>query len=112
MLSLQCLYIPTLCYNILFAQVRVILFDVRTETLAYQSEHGVTDLRKCPYCGLTWTKIEGCDGETECGSRPSVGFDVRDSNSNVMATFTFRIISGKLKISKSGTRTLDVSSFD
>jgi len=28
-------------------------------------------LKKCPYCHLVWVKVEGCDGETTCGNRPS-----------------------------------------
>jgi hypothetical protein len=28
-------------------------------------------LRRCPYCNLIWTKVEGCDsGMTTCGSVP------------------------------------------
>ncbi len=26
-------------------------------------------IRKCPYCEEIWIKVEGCDGETECGRR-------------------------------------------
>jgi len=25
--------------------------------------------KKCPYCGLIWFKIAGCDGKTKCGNR-------------------------------------------
>lgn len=87
----------------------MILYKVRTEALAYQNDHGVTDLRKCPHCGLIWAKIEGCSGDTECGNRPSSGLDVRDPNYGVLATFSFIVTGGKLSISKSGTRSLDVS---
>ncbi len=33
-----------------------------------------TPFRKCPHpgCGLVWIKVEGCDGPTTCGARPSV----------------------------------------
>ncbi len=89
-------------------QLRMILFDVRTEALAYQSSHGVSQLRKCPHCGLIWTKIEGCDGATRCGERPSIGFDVRDPNYGILATFTFKVTRGKLNIFKSGSKKLKV----
>ena len=28
--------------------------------------------KKCPYCGLIWFKISGCDGVTRCGTRDSI----------------------------------------
>ena len=28
--------------------------------------------KKCPYCGLIWFKIAGCDGKTRCGNRDSI----------------------------------------
>jgi hypothetical protein len=34
-------------------------------------------IKKCPYCGLIWFKIEGCDGETTCGNLPSKPYDCR-----------------------------------
>jgi len=27
--------------------------------------------RSCPHCGEVWIKVQGCDGTTTCGSRPS-----------------------------------------
>jgi hypothetical protein len=27
-------------------------------------------LRRCPYCNLIWTKVDGCGGWTTCGNRP------------------------------------------
>jgi len=86
-------------------QLRAILYDIRAEALAYQKDHGVTQLRKCPYCPRIWAKVEGCDGSTTCGNRPSVAYDVRDSSFSVLATFTFDITTRlKLRISRNGTR--------
>ena len=28
--------------------------------------------KKCPYCGLIWFKITGCDGKTRCGNRDTI----------------------------------------
>ncbi|CAD7943378.1 unnamed protein product [Amoebophrya sp. A25] len=28
-------------------------------------------VRRCQYCGEVWVKVEGCDGETTCGARPT-----------------------------------------
>lgn len=28
--------------------------------------------RQCPYCPLVWIKVEGCDGKTTCGNRPTI----------------------------------------
>ena len=88
-------------------QLRVVLYDIRTECLAYQSEHGVSELRKCPYCGTIWAKVEGCEGDTTCGSRPSTVHDFRDSAYAVLGTFTFRWLgNGNLEITKSGGKTV------
>lgn len=32
-------------------------------------------IKRCPNCNLVWVKVEGCDGETTCGNRPSSYFD-------------------------------------
>ncbi len=87
-------------------QLRMVLFDIRTTALAFQSDHGVTELRRCPHCGLVWDKIEGCDGDTVCGEIPSSKIDVRNSNFAVLATFTFDFEGGQLRIRKSGQRDL------
>ena len=86
-------------------QLRAILFEVRTEILGYQRNHGISDLRRCPHCGLVWAKIEGCDGETTCGNRmrkfdgPTNGF---------LGTFSFQWsrVTKRLKISKKERRQL------
>lgn len=31
-------------------------------------------LRKCPNCGLVWVRVEGCDGNTQCGARPTAQY--------------------------------------
>ena len=88
-------------------QLRMVLYDIRTECLAYQSEHGVSELRKCPYCSTIWTKVEGCEGDTTCGSRPSTVNDFRDSAYSVLGTFSFRWLgNGNLEITKSGGKTV------
>ena len=28
-------------------------------------------IRRCQHCGEVWVKVEGCDGATQCGARPS-----------------------------------------
>ena len=87
-------------------QMRLVLYDVRVATAGYQSAHGVKGVRRCPHCSLVWTKVEGCDGATTCGSRPSTALDVRDPSFGVLGTFTFKRISNIFSITKSGTRTI------
>jgi len=85
--------------NQMLAELRAI----RIETLAYQRNHGVSNLRKCPLCGQVWTKVEGCDGTTTCGAIPK---NRADGSCSVMATFTFswNDVTKKLSISQSGTK--------
>lgn len=86
-------------------QMRLVLADVRTETLGAQADVGADKPRQCPHCGLVWAKIEGCTGKTECGARPSSYHDTigyRDT----MATFSFEFNNSKLRITKSGERAL------
>ncbi|XP_028410265.1 uncharacterized protein LOC114532871 [Dendronephthya gigantea] len=85
-------------------QLRMILYDIRVECVGYQSQHGVSQLRKCPHCGLIWTKVEGCDGATTCGNRPSSVNDIRDSAFSVLATFSFEWIKNKFSIIKRGSK--------
>jgi len=85
----------------------MVLYDIRTECLGYQSEHGVSELRRCPYCSTIWTKVEGCEGDTTCGNRPSTASDLRDSAYAVLGTFSFRWLgNGKLEISRGGGKTV------
>ncbi|XP_068698368.1 uncharacterized protein [Montipora foliosa] len=88
-------------------QLRVVLYDIRTECLGYQSEHGVSELRKCPYCGTIWTKVEGCDGNTICGERPSNANDFRDPAYAELGTFSFIWLGGTLLIRKVSNRTVE-----
>lgn len=84
-------------------QLRSVLFDVRTMALGYTSGHGISDLRSCPYCGLIWAKLEGCDDGTTCGNLMT-GPDVRDARFGQLATFTFQWDGKTLGISKTGSR--------
>jgi hypothetical protein len=87
-------------------QLRAVLYDIRTECTGFQSAHGVSELRKCPHCGLIWTRVEGCDGVTQCGRMPTSVNDIRDSTFSVLATFTFRWVGSKLNITKSGDKSV------
>jgi len=88
-------------------QLRMVLYDIRTECLGYQSEHGVSELRKCPHCGIIWTKVEGCEGATTCGNRPSNVNDVRDPAYAELGTFLFRWRDdGRLSITKASRKTV------
>ena len=89
-------------------QLRMILYDIRTEFLGYQSEHGVSELRKCPHCGLIWTKVEGCEGATTCGNRPSTVNDLRDPSYAELGTFSFQWPGdGQLYITKVSNKTVN-----
>jgi len=81
-------------------QLKATLFEVRTLALAYQSSAGISSLRKCPHCHQVWAKLEGCDGTTTCGNKPT-SFDGRF---DTLATFQFIFDGKNLKISKVGTR--------
>jgi len=83
-------------------QLRAVLFNVRTLALGYQSEAGISSLRKCPHCGLVWAKLEGCDGSTTCGNRMTKP----DGRFGTLGTFTFTFDGKKLSFAKSGSRTL------
>lgn len=51
--------------------------------------------------------MEGCEGDTTCGNRPSTVNDLRDSAYAVLGTFSFRWLdNGNLEISKSGGKTV------
>jgi hypothetical protein len=61
-------------------QLRMVLYDIRVMAAGYQTNHGINEQRKCPHCGEVWTKVEGCEGNTVCGNRPTRKYkhDVRD----------------------------------
>ena len=85
-------------------QLRVALYDIRAECLKYHSDQSASQLRKCPHCGHVWAKVEGCDGETKCGNRPSGVNDMRSSEYAVLSTYAFTWSGGRLRIEKSGER--------
>ncbi|XP_068751442.1 uncharacterized protein [Montipora capricornis] len=88
-------------------QLRTVLYDIRTECLGYQTEHGVSELRKCPHCGIIWTKPEGCEGNTTCGNRLDNVNDLRDPANAEMGTFSFRwLVDGQLRITKVSHKTV------
>merc|ERR1712014_304366 len=84
-------------------QLAMILKELRTEALGYQADHGVNELRRCPHCNLIWAKVEGCNGQTTCGSVPS-RLDARDPNYCILGTFSFRWDGRKLTITKGGQK--------
>jgi hypothetical protein len=86
-------------------QLRATLLDVRTMALGYQTCSGISSLRKCPHCNQVWAKLEGCDGETTCGSMPS-RFDGRF---NTLANFRFDFDGKHLTIAKVGHRPASAS---
>ena len=69
-------------------QLRQILRDVRIEAMQYHVDVE-TDFRKCPHCGQIWQKIEGCQGDTFCGQRPSEHLKYDHVDGAKMATFSF-----------------------
>ena len=85
-------------------QLRVTLYDIRTECLKYHSDQSASELRKCPHCGHVWAKVSGCDGETTCGNRPETVNDMRGSEYAVLSTNTFIWSAGSLRIEKSGEK--------
>ena len=75
-------------------QLRALLHDIRVETRTFAArELGTQDMRKCYHCGLVWTKVEGCNGVTTCGSVPAQTIEHRSYG--VMSSFTFQIIKSK-----------------
>mmetsp|Transcript_43268 Transcript_43268/g.119642 ORF Transcript_43268/g.119642 Transcript_43268/m.119642 type:complete len:426 (+) Transcript_43268:115-1392(+) len=84
-------------------QLRAVLFDVRTLALGYQSQHGISELRRCPHCGLVWAKLDGCNGITVCGNVMH-GPDVRNSSFGTLGTFAFFWTGNGLNISRTGSR--------
>merc|ERR1712230_201042 len=81
-------------------QLRATLLEVRTMALGYQSSSGISELRKCPHCSQVWAKLEGCDGSTTCGNKPS-SFDGRFQS---LANFEFKYDGKHLVITKVGQR--------
>lgn len=53
------------------------LADLKITKLFYEDQYKQElDLRdmfkQCPRCSLIWMKVQGCNGQTFCGNRPSV----------------------------------------
>ena len=91
-------------------QLRVALYDIRTECLKYHYDQNASELRKCPHCGHVWALVEGCGGATTCGSRPvEVVNDMRSLEYAVLSTFTFSWSGGSLRIEKSGEKKVSSS---
>ena len=82
-------------------QLREILRYVRIAAMDYH-KNVETDFRKCPYCGLVWHLVEGCDEDTTCGKRPLN--HKWDGKSTLMATFEFVWVKAdeKLRIRRTG----------
>ena len=94
-------------------QLNTVLFEIRKECFKYQCEHGVSEFRKCPYCGLIWTKKESCSENTVCGDACRSNADPTVSNTGggvyaVFGTFLFAWHNDKLTIKKN--RKQDVNS--
>ena len=88
-------------------QMRLILYYLRVEAAGYQSEHGAGDARRCTYCNEVWIKVEGCAGQTTCGSRPSALIDVRNSNFGVLGTYIFSWVKDTFTIKKHTDRKIE-----
>lgn len=84
-------------------QLKTVLLDVRMTCLRF-TQSGVDEMRKCPHCGLIWTKVVGCNGQTTCGNLVNEVDSKRGSG--IMATFSFWCdwSLGKLNIRHSGER--------
>ncbi|KAH3763236.1 hypothetical protein Pelo_3379 [Pelomyxa schiedti] len=48
------------------------LLAVRRLCREYGLENDNSTYKSCPYCGTVYVKVQGCDGTTTCGNRPSV----------------------------------------
>ena len=70
-------------------QMRLVLYDLRVEAAGCQTEHGAGNAKRCPHCNEVWIKVEGCEGQTTCGERPSAGIDVRNPSFGVLGTYIF-----------------------
>ncbi|XP_063727498.1 uncharacterized protein LOC134855045 [Symsagittifera roscoffensis] len=96
-------------------QMRKIIAGIRVEASKYYKDVD-SNFRKCPHCSLVWQKIEGCDGSTECGARPStdLAHDLRRA-ADEMATFSFcyDYSEYRFQVTKSDTKKqLNVKSYD
>jgi len=92
----------------LSSQLKAELFKIRTLLLQFYADSEVSNLRKCPYCGLIWGKWEGCDGLTTCGSRPSRAKQWRNGQ---QATFTFHACSEPYLVERTAVQTASGNPF-
>jgi len=53
-------------------------------------------IKKCSNCGEIWNKVEGCDGETTCGNRPTTGDFTGKPLKRIIISFVSGIASWKL----------------
>ncbi|CAJ1343880.1 unnamed protein product [Effrenium voratum] len=53
-------------------------------------------IRRCQHCREVWVKVEGCDGATTCGARPSG----RDASSTAYYRLLWERVEGKLRPGK------------
>ena len=81
-------------------QLNTVLFEIRKECFEYQCEYGVSEFRKCPYCGLVWTKKESCSGNTFCGNAKTPVSHTRDGKWAIFCTFSFAWEGDELNIQK------------
>merc|ERR1712150_259430 len=92
----------------LINQLKGELFEVRTMALAYQAEAGVSDLRRCPWCGAIWAKLAGGNDGTTCGNR----MNQIDGRSGTLMHFSFRWEENRLVIIRAGQKTVRASNND
>ena len=69
-------------------QLRQVLRNVRIEAMKYHVDVQ-TDFRKCPYCGKIWQKVEGCEGDTQCGKTPSEKLKLGQDNGEKLTNDVF-----------------------
>eukprot|EP01133_Synstelium_polycarpum_P013854 gene13854-16338_t len=79
-------------------QLKNILYNIRRMAFGYSAAHGANNLRKCPHCGLVWTKVTGCDGKTRCGNR-TLGYTESENKVYQFATFSFSLFPIRIKYS-------------
>ena len=61
-------------------------------------------IKQCPYCGLIWMKVYGCNS-TSCGNRPTDYFDYFADRSSYK--YKFDLFNGELKCTKENLKKLD-----
>ena len=45
-------------------------------------------MKACPFCGLVWVKVVGCNGDTTCGNPPNM----RDKIKNEFSFSTYNYV--------------------